>query len=145
MVANRLRCFLTVHLFRGCPLFRLLFSPGVSFLAGAKAGKIAPAGRAAIRRSAQAQQHRDPLLGTVVLLAPGGQFLTITARATRVFPGSAGPDAGKPTRAASPASQGIDTHQTFEIFYEILPLGNAYIARSTVGTSQLHREPSNRV
>ena len=89
--------------------------PREPLLAFAEAGEVAAAGRATVRRSAQPQQHTRPARGVIILLAPGGKFLAIAARAARIFPGAVLPHAGFPARAAAPAPQGILTDQSTKL------------------------------
>jgi len=83
-------------------------SPGEPLFAGTKAREVAAANRAAVGSGAQPQHPDGPDWGAIILLAPGGQFLAITARATRVPPPAVFPHAGKPTRAATGTAKWIN-------------------------------------
>src|SRR5215469_14013162 len=94
----------------------LRFSPGHPFPAGAETGEITTAGSAAVRGGAEFQQQTRPERRMVVLLAPSGQILPITARASCESPSPGGPDACFPAPTAAPAPQGIDTGERLTIF-----------------------------
>src|SRR5216684_3188597 len=84
-------------------------APGEALLAGAIAGEVAAAHRAAVRRRSHPQQQHGPQRRAIVLFAPGGKFLPVAARAACEFPRTLIPYAGGPTRAAARAPQRINT------------------------------------
>jgi len=150
LVAPPISQYNSIKLFRNLgfrffvhPRFRL--PPGILFFARPEAREIATAGSAAIRRRAQLKQQADPAARAIVLRAPGGQVLTIAAWASRELPGPGGPCAGLPARAASPAPQGVDPQQSFDVFSEIPVLRNTNVARSTLGACELHRGPFDKL
>ena len=51
-----------------------------------------------------------------MLLAPGGEFLTIALGAARVFPGRGLPRTGAPALFTAAAAQGINAEDSFEPF-----------------------------
>ncbi len=124
---------------RFCRLPRL--PPRILLLARPETREITAAGRAAIRRRADAEHPDDPAARMIVLLTPSGQFLAIAARAARVFPRTRRPYTGMPAHVAPAAPQGINSQQSFKIFSDILSLRNTNVTRSTVRTSELHPVP----
>src|SRR5579863_1831214 len=112
--------------------------PGEPLLAFAETGEIAAAGRATIRRGAQAQQNARPAGRVIVLLAPGGEFLAIAPRAARIFPVAVFPDAGFPARVATPAPQGILACQPAQLLRDPVAVGYAYIAGTAFRAGKLH-------
>jgi hypothetical protein len=117
-------------------MFRM--PPGEPLLASAKAGEVAAAGRATVRRSAQAQQNARPAGRVIVLLAPGGEFLAIAPRAARIFPCAVLPNTGFPARVATPAPQRILADQSAKLLSNPVAVRNAYIAGTALRASKLH-------
>lgn len=118
----------------------ILGTPGMFFLAGPETGEVTAAGGAAIRRGAEPEHHERPARRVVILLAPGGQLLTVAARAAGVFPGSVGPDAGCPARAAAAATQRINTEEGTKLLGKTLFLRHADISRPAFWTGKLHSD-----
>ena len=112
--------------------------PGKPLLAFAEAGEIAAAGRATVRRSAQAQQNARPAGRIIVLLAPGGEFLPIAAWTARISPRSVLPHTGFPARVATPASQRILADQAAQRLRDPVSVRNAYVASTALRASKLH-------
>src|SRR5262249_18423205 len=109
-----------------------------SFLARPKAGEIAAASGAAIRRRADAQQQARPFWRAIVLFAPRGQVLAIAAWTPRIFPGAASPNAGLPASPAAPAAERINAENTLQNFDQVLPVRHPDVARAALRTGQLH-------
>ncbi len=112
--------------------------PGISFLAVLEAREIASAGSAAIGRSSQTQRKLGPPARVVILLAPGGQVLAVTARAACESPRPAGPRTGFPSGPAAPAPQGIDPHNPLEVLEQSTTMRDAHVAHTAMWASQLH-------
>jgi|ERR1700722_13388958 hypothetical protein len=122
----------------GLVLAFFVLSPGEALFAGAVAREIATARSTAVRGRAPAQQDSGPQRRMVILLAPGGQFLAIAARATGIFPRSRMPDTGAPTGFAAPATQGIRSEKRLDMLSQTPPMRHAYISCATFRTGKLH-------
>jgi hypothetical protein len=90
--------------FRGRRLGMGSVPPCESLPALPKACEIAAASRAPIGRGAHPQEDKSPTRRVVILLAPGAEFLAVTARTAGVFPCAIRPNAGFPAIAAAPAT-----------------------------------------
>src|SRR5208282_2175345 len=123
-------------LFRGGD--RIAGAPTVFFLAGAETGEIAAAGGAAVRCGAASQHNHGPARRMVVLLAPGSQFLPVTARTPRKFPVPGGPHAGRPAVVTTAAAQRVDSENRAKAFRKILFLRDPDVACATLWTGKLH-------
>src|ERR1051326_5377302 len=117
-------------------------APGETLAAGLEAGEIAAAGGATVGRRADAEKKDGPGLGAIILLAPGGQFLAVTARAARELPCAIGPNTGFPTIPAPAAAQRINPHQPLHQFREGLPVREPDFPGAALWTVKLH-SPSN--
>ena len=120
-------------------------APTQPFLARAKTGEIAPAGRAPIRSGAAAQHDHRPAWRMVILFAPGGQFLAVTTGTARVFPGSGRPDAGSPAASAAPAAQWVNPEERADFLAKILLVRYPDIACSTLRTRKLHESQTTEM
>jgi len=118
--------------------FRCLPPPREFLLARPETGEIAAAGSAAIRRRSHAQQDRGPSRRTIILLAPGGQFLAVATRAARVSPCVTGPHAGLPARPAAAATQLVNPQAGLTILSQSAALRNTDLAFAALWTGQLH-------
>ena len=114
--------------------------PGEPLLAFTETGEVAAAGRAPVRRGAQAQQNARPAGRVIVLLAPGGEFLAIAARTARIFPCAVLPNTGLPARAATPAPQWILADQSAQLLSKPVTVRHAYIAGAALRASKLHSQ-----
>jgi hypothetical protein len=122
----------------GLVLAFFVLPPRIALLARAVAREIAAARSASIRRRAAAQQDSGPQRRMVILLAPGGEFLAIAARAARVFPRSRMPRTGAPAGFAAPATQRIRSEQRLDMLSQAPPMRHAYISCATFRTGKLH-------
>ena len=113
-------------------------TPGVFFFAGPETGEITTTCGTAVRRSAATKHDQGPTRRVIILLAPGGQFLTVAARAAREFPSSSGPNASTPTTSASEAAERIDPEEGADLFRKILFMRNPHIASPALWTRKLH-------
>jgi hypothetical protein len=103
-----------------------------------KAGKIAAACGAAVRRRADSQKKRCPLRWTIVLFAPCRELLTVATGTPRVFPRALGPYTGLPACAAARAAQGINADDSAQNVGYRSPMRYARFATPAFGASKLH-------
>lgn len=137
--ATRFRRRGVFPLFRSrCSFGASLMPPGETLAARPEAGEIAAARRTTVGCRANSQQEPSPAWRTVVLLAPGGQLLSVAAGAACIFPCAIGPHAGFPTVAATAAPQLRDSQPAAEKLRKVLALGDPHIARSAFWASELH-------
>lgn len=109
-----------------------LVPPREPLAAAPEAREIAPARSTTIGSCAEPEEDRGPARRAIILLAPCGQFLPVTARAPGVLPRVIGPHTGLPAMAASAAAQRIDPDPAFEEFRKILAMGQPHFTRVTL-------------
>jgi hypothetical protein len=114
--------------------------PGLAAEGGTpEAHEIAPAGLASETLRSAPEQYPNPTLGPIVWLAPGGEFLAVTAGTAGKLPGAGRPHAGLPSRVAAAATQRVNSANGPQESGQVPGFGNLRRARATVRTGELHR------
>ena len=115
-----------------------LVTPGEIFLPGFEAGEITAARRAAVWSRPETQQNLRPAWRIVEVLHPASQFLPVTARATRVSPGPARPDAGLPALVAAAAAKLRNAYPALQVLAQSVWTGDAHVPCPAARTVQFH-------